>query len=78
MQIAKWLGLPVVLVLDCWALARSAAAMVKGYQEFDPALTMCGLVLNKVGGTAHLTWLKQALQAAGCTATVIGGVPKVI
>lgn len=30
-QIAKWLGAPVVLVLDCWAIARSAAAVVKGY-----------------------------------------------
>ena len=31
-QMAKWLNAPVVLVLDCWALARSAAAMVKGYE----------------------------------------------
>ena len=31
-QMAKWLNAPVLLVLDCWALARSAAAMVKGYQ----------------------------------------------
>ena len=28
-QMAKWLGAPAVLVLDCFALARSAAAMVK-------------------------------------------------
>jgi len=31
-QMAKWLGAPVVLVLDCWALSRSAAAMIKGYE----------------------------------------------
>ena len=31
-QMAKWLGAPVVLVLDCWAMARSAAAMIKGYE----------------------------------------------
>jgi cobyrinic acid a,c-diamide synthase len=36
LQIAKWLGAPVVLVVDCWAMARSAAALVKGYAEFDP------------------------------------------
>ena len=30
-QMAKWLGAPVLLVLDCWALARSAAALVKGF-----------------------------------------------
>ena len=33
---AKWLGAPVLLVLDCWALSRSAAAMVHGYKTFDP------------------------------------------
>jgi hypothetical protein len=36
LQIAKWLGAPVVLVVDCWAMARSAAALVKGYSEFHP------------------------------------------
>jgi len=36
LQIAKWLGAPVALVVDCWSMARSAAALVKGYAEFDP------------------------------------------
>eukprot|EP00775_Hariotina_reticulata_P009247 gene9247-9413_t len=63
-QIAKWLGVPVLLVVDCWCLARSAAAMVKGYAEFDPELPVQGLLLNKVGSTAHGTWLKQALASA--------------
>ena len=31
-QMAKWLGAPVLLVLDCAALARSAAAMAQGFQ----------------------------------------------
>jgi len=50
-QIAKWLGAPVVLVLDCGAIrARSAAAMLKGYLDFDPELTFAGVVLNKTKG----------------------------
>lgn len=28
-QVAKWLGAPVLLVLDCSAIARSAAAQVR-------------------------------------------------
>ena len=51
-QIAKWLGAAVVLALDCWALARSAAAMVKGFCDFDTDLQMGGLLLNKVWLTA--------------------------
>lgn len=42
-QMAKWLGAPIVLVLDCWAMARSAAAMVKGYV----GATCCSFVLGK-------------------------------
>ena len=38
----------MLLVLDCWAMARSAAAMVQGYQAFDADLTFAGLLLNKV------------------------------
>jgi cobyrinic acid a,c-diamide synthase len=64
LQIAKWLGAPVLLVVDCWCLARSAAAVVKGYAEFDPKLPVLGVLLNKVGSTAHGTWLKQALASA--------------
>jgi cobyrinic acid a,c-diamide synthase len=45
-------------------MARSVAALVKGYAEFDQGLTVAGLLLNKVGSTAHGVWLKEALAAA--------------
>ena len=35
--IAKELDLPVVLVVSAQSITRSAAAIVKGFQEFDPA-----------------------------------------
>ena len=75
-QMAKWLGAEVVLVMDCWAIARSAAAMVKGYQDFDAGLRMGGIVFNKVGGAAHTQWLREAIEAAGGDINVLGGVPK--
>ncbi|HEX9408871.1 MAG TPA: AAA family ATPase, partial [Methylomirabilota bacterium] len=49
-QIAKWLGAPVALVLDAGALARSAAAVVLGFERFDPALALAGVIFNRVGG----------------------------
>ena len=76
-QMAKWLNAPVLLVLDCWTLARSAGAMVKGYAELDPALRLAGLLLNKVGGDAHRHWLEDAIQAAGVAPPVLAGIPKV-
>ena len=47
-EIAKWLGAPVVLVLDCSAMARSAAAQLRGFQVFDENLRVPATVLNKV------------------------------
>ena len=46
-------------------------------QDFDKDLVIGGLILNKIGGQAHLTWLKEAMEAAGVKAPVLGGLPKV-
>ncbi|KAK9845805.1 hypothetical protein WJX81_002848 [Elliptochloris bilobata] len=75
-QMAKWLGAPAVLVLDCFALARSAAAMVKGYVDYDPALRLEGVILNRVGGDAHTQWLREAVEASGVDTRVLGGIPQ--
>ncbi|KAH7623555.1 hypothetical protein Ndes2526B_g02000 [Nannochloris sp. 'desiccata'] len=75
-QMAKWLGAPVLLVLDCSAVARSAAAIVKGYQEFDKELRLGALLFNKVGGVAHTKWLSDALTSAALTLPLLGGIPK--
>ncbi|GAB6094392.1 cobyrinate a,c-diamide synthase [Desulfatiferula olefinivorans] len=61
-QMAKWLGLPVVLVVDARSMARSGAALVKGFEGFDPDLRFAGVVFNRVGSPAHLTMLTEALD----------------
>src|SRR5438876_68603 len=37
-EMASWLDLPIILVVDANPLARSAAAIVHGFQTFDPRL----------------------------------------
>jgi len=74
-QIAKWLGLPVLLVLDARGMARSAAAMVLGYQRFDPALRLAGILLNRVGSERHAGLLKEAI-ALQCAVPVLGYLPR--
>ncbi|NLW81476.1 MAG: cobyrinate a,c-diamide synthase, partial [Desulfovibrionales bacterium] len=39
-QLAKILDVPVLLVVNARGMARSAAALVKGYAEFDPDLRL--------------------------------------
>ena len=76
-QVAKWLDAPVLLVLDAWSLARSAAAMVLGYKEFDPRVRLGGVIFNRVAGTAHADWIAQAMASAPSTAdvAVVGCLP---
>ncbi|MGE4298292.1 MAG: cobyrinate a,c-diamide synthase [Desulfovibrionaceae bacterium] len=64
-QIAKWLDAPVLLVLDSRSMARSAAAMARGYLDFDPQLAFAGVVCNRVGSDNHEALLREALECAG-------------
>lgn len=72
-QLAKWLDAPVVLVLDASAQSRSAAAVVLGFERFDPGLEVAGVIANRVGGPRHAGWLGEAMAAA-CRAPLLGSV----
>ena len=74
-QMAKWLGLPVLLVVDARAMARSAAALVHGFASFDPALSLAGVVFNRIGSPAHLEYLQQALTSLPGV-RCFGGLPR--
>ena len=74
-EMATWLDLPVVLVVDAWPMARSAAALVAGYVDFDPDLDVAGVVLNRVAGEGHADLLREALEAVEGV-PVLGAIPK--
>jgi cobyrinic acid a,c-diamide synthase len=63
-QIAKLLAAPVLLVLDISGSARSAAAMALGYQNFDPAIAIQGVVLNFAGSERHAQGCAEAIASA--------------
>lgn len=72
-QVAKWLDAPVVLVLDAGALARSAGAVALGFERFDPALRVAGVIANRVGGPTHARWVFEAVRGA-CRAEPLGAI----
>jgi cobyrinic acid a,c-diamide synthase len=76
-QVAKWVGAPVVLVMDAWSVGRSAAAIIKGYQQFDQGLRLCGVLFNRITDGEQLQHLRDALDGTGVGLPVVGGVPKV-
>ncbi len=71
-QMAKWLDLPVLLVVDAAGLARSAAALVQGFARFDPAVRFAGVCFNNLGSAGHLDYLKAAM-AQHTDMPVLGG-----
>jgi cobyrinic acid a,c-diamide synthase len=75
-EMAKWLGLPVVLVVDARSMARSAAALVYGFSRFDPAVNLAGVIFNRIGGEGHLEYLREAMSAALPEIPVLGGIPR--
>ena len=71
-QMAKWLKLPVVLVVGARSMARSSAALVKGFEGFDPDLNFAGVLFNHLGSERHLDYLKEAM-AGHVRMPVLGG-----
>src|SRR5512136_3183155 len=61
-QIAKIIGSPVILVVDAKSQARSAAALVKGFAEFDPQVRVAGVIFNNVAGDNHARILREAVE----------------
>ncbi len=72
-EIARWLGLPIVLVVDVSAQARSAAAVVLGFERFAADLDLAGVILNRAGGPRHAHDVSAAISAS-CRARPLGAI----
>jgi cobyrinic acid a,c-diamide synthase len=62
-DVALLLDAPVVLVVDTAAMSASVAAVVRGFRDHEPRLTLAGVVLNRVGSRGHEVLLREALDA---------------
>jgi len=61
-QVAKALGIPVLLVINVHGMSRSAAALELGFTSYDPGVNIAGTILNRVGSKRHLAMLKGTLR----------------
>ena len=61
-EMAHQLNAPVVLVVDGSAMARSAAAMVYGYAQFDSSLHVAGVIFNRISSEGHYQLLREAVE----------------
>jgi cobyrinic acid a,c-diamide synthase len=75
-ELAKLLGLPVILVVDCTKASRTVAALVRGCQAFDPDLALRGVILNRVAGERHRSIAAGAIERY-CGIPVLGAIPRI-
>jgi cobyrinic acid a,c-diamide synthase len=73
--VARWLRAQFVLAVDASAMARSAAALVRGFETFDPGLDLAGVLFNRIGGAKHADILRDAI-GAHCHAVPLGFLPR--
>ncbi len=74
-DLAKLLGIPAVLVVDIAKQARSAAALIKGFVDFDPELRIAGVILNRAGSKNHAELVMAALAQVLPQVPVLGWLP---
>ncbi|MBU0483299.1 MAG: hydrogenobyrinic acid a,c-diamide synthase (glutamine-hydrolyzing) [Proteobacteria bacterium] len=74
-ELAKSLGLPILLVVDCTKTTRTVAAMVLGCQQLDKEVDLRGVVLNRVGSKRHEDIVRQAVEKY-TGVPVVGAIPR--
>jgi cobyrinic acid a,c-diamide synthase len=58
-ELAKWLGIPVVVVVDAGGMARTAAAVVAGLAAYEPGVDVTGVIFNRA---PHGKLLSEAME----------------
>ena len=62
-EVAKLLRAPVILVIDAAKMSASAAAIVIGFQVFDPEVKIVGVIANNIGSVNHLRGVREAIES---------------
>jgi cobyrinic acid a,c-diamide synthase len=74
-ELARRLGLPILLVINAKGQGATAGAVIEGLVRHDPALEFAGVVFNQVGSAVHREILRDAAEKAGVK--VLGYLPRV-
>lgn len=64
-DLARLLGLPVILVLDVSGQSQTVAAVARGFAMHDPAVKIAGVVLNQVASDRHRAYCAEAVEKIG-------------
>jgi len=73
-DLARFLNISVILVIDAARMAQSVAPLAQGFAHHDPAVRIAGVILNRVGSPRHDAMLRRALAPTGLP--VLGSLPR--
>jgi len=73
-HVARLVSAPVVLVVDCAAMARSVGAVVHGFSRFDHRVRVAGVILNNVVSPRHEAEARDGVAETGVS--VLGVIPR--
>ena len=59
-EVAKLLGLPVILVVDAKSTGFSVAPLLHGFRSFDASVEVSGVIFNRVDSPRHYRMLQEA------------------
>ncbi len=74
-ELAKLLNAPVIIVVDCTKATNTIAALVLGCQKMDPAVSIGGVVLNRVATSRQESVIRKAIRGV-CNLPVLGVIPR--
>lgn len=74
-ELAKLLKAPVVLIVDCTKMTRTAAAIVLGCMAMDKEVGLKGVVLNQLSGSRHESVIRASVERY-CSVPVVGAIPR--
>ena len=74
-ELSKLLRAPVVLIIDCSKMTRTAAAVVLGCMHLDSKVAIKGVVLNQVAGERHEHVVRESINKY-CSLPVLGVIPR--
>lgn len=73
--LARLIGAPVIMVIDCEGMTRGVAPLVLGFQAFDTKISIAGVILNRVASLRQQNKLEAALQRY-TSVPVLGALPR--
>jgi len=73
-DVAKLLHAPIILIVDASSMSRSVAALVHGFNTYDPEVNLQGVILNRVKSVGQEKILREALK--DLQIPVLGVLPK--